>query len=344
VLSQHLQYALERDVVGQKRAVHAMVRTVTLGWSGLASRDQPLGVYLFVGPSGTGKTHLARSLTHLLHGPDRHVAVADCVQLGGRNEWGSLVRQLEPHFRHAVPGLGGHVVAMEPLSVLLVERLERAKPEFVQALVTAIETGYLTLSDGKTASLQGSIVIMTSGLCAREIYDAGRQEIGFSGSADLAETEKAKVYQLCAQAAEKLWGKDVMAHLDDLIVFHRLRERDLPFILRRLLLELNVRIGTRGIHCDLEPGAASFLLERGLRFLRHGGWALLKAFRRFVTFPVADLVNSHKLGAGDRVVVTRETADRLCFRIVPGKNEPTATAEAESLPEGRVPVTFAPEG
>jgi ATP-dependent Clp protease ATP-binding subunit ClpC len=339
VLSQQLQYALEREVVGQKRAVHAMVRTVSLGWSGLASHDQPLGVYLFVGPSGTGKSHLARSLTHLLHGPDRHLAVADCVQLGGRNEWASLVRQLEPHFRLAVPGLGGQVLAMEPLSVLLVERLERAKPEFVQALVTAIETGYLGLSDGKTASLKHCIVVMTSGLCAREIYDAGRQEIGFSGGSDLAETEKAKVYQLCAQAAEKLWGKEVMAHLDDLIVFHRLRERHLPFILRRLLVELNHRIGARGLTCELEPTAAAFLLERGVRFLRHGGWALLKAFRRFVTFPVADLVNSRKLAAGDRVVVSRETDERLCFRIVPGDAERAAPAESESLAAGRVPVT-----
>jgi len=316
-----------------------MVRTVSLGWGGLANQDQPLGVYLFVGPSGTGKTHLARSLTRLLHGPDRHLAIADCVQMGEVNDWSALVRQIEPHFRHAVTGLGGRVLGMEPLSVLVVERLERAKPEFAHAIVTAVETGCLTLSDGKTGSLHGCIVVLTSNLCAREIYDAGRQEIGFSGSADLAESEKANVYQLCAQAAEKLWGHDVMSHVDDLIVFHRLRERHLPFILKRLVLELNQRIGKRGITCELDPGAASFLLERGVRFLRHGGWALQKAFRRFVMFPVADLVNSNKTASGDGILVERGSEERLCFRIVSGN--PQSMVPEPDLPcDGTIPVAF----
>jgi ATP-dependent Clp protease ATP-binding subunit ClpA len=155
--------------VGQPRPLASIVRTLTVALAGLANPVSPLGIYLFVGPNGTGKTHTARCVAKLVHGDPRKLVVIDCLQLAGRDDWGSLLRQLAPHPRFPVPDQGESVVSMGPLSVLLVEHLEWARPEMVQALVTAIETGHLMLPDGKCGSLSGCLVLMTSNLCAKEI-------------------------------------------------------------------------------------------------------------------------------------------------------------------------------
>jgi len=315
VLSLDIRCALEREVVGQSRPVHTIVRTLTVSLSGLAHPASPLGIYLFVGPTGTGKTHLARSVAKLLHGDPRRLAVLDCIQIGGPDDWTALTRRLAPYFHHPAAGGGGGAASMGPLSVLLIEHLECARPDLVQALLTALESGYLMLPDGRCGSLAGCLVLLTSSLCAREIYDAGRQEMGFSAAREMPETERARIYQSVCAAAEKLWGPDFLGHLDDLLVFHRLREDDLPFILRRLILQINERLAPRRISCELEPDAARFLLARGAAFLRNGAWTLARVVRRFVLFPVADLVHAGGLPPDSRIRVALDLEDRLRFDV-----------------------------
>lgn len=312
-----LQWALEHEVVGQPRAIQALARAVTITRSGLANPERPAGIYLFVGPSGTGKTHLARTLARQLHGDARHLAVVDCGQLAGRSEWPALIWQLLAHFCHPAPGSGGNLLAMAPLSIVLLERPEQARPEFVPTLVAAVEAGYLPLPDGRYGSLRGCLVLLTSSLCAREIHEAGRQEIGFSRAADLEDSTKARIYQQCTTAVEKLWGADFLNHLDDLIVFHRLSEAHLPLILRRLVGELNRRLAGARITCDLAPAAANFLLARGSRFLRQGAWVLVKSFRRFVVAPIAERINAGALPAGSRVLVGLDGDTRLSLAVAP---------------------------
>ena len=336
MLSLSLQSDLEREVVGQPRAVHTVTRAVSIACSGLANPESPVGIYLFVGPSGTGKTHLARSLARRLHGSTGQLAVADCMQISGRQEWATFVRQIAPHFRVPVPGSQGQLVAMAPLSILLVERLESARPEFVHGLVSALECGNLALPDGRCGTLRGALVLLTSSLCAREINEAGRQEIGFTRATDLEESERARIYQQCFSAAEKLWGPDLLCHVEDLVVFHRLRAPHMPLILERLVGELNRRLASAGISCEVDGEASQFLLGRASRFLKHGAWVLVKAFRRFVVFPVADMVNSRAIPRGHRVLVGRESADRLRFTVRAARG-----TERQAPPGGLTPVLIA---
>lgn len=319
MFSLNLQTALERELVGQPRAVHTVVRAVAVALGGLGNPDGPVGVYLLVGPNGTGKTELARSLARQVHGTTERLVVVDCGQLGSRHELETLTRQVATHFRHPYPMPAGQMLGMAPLSILLVEHVERARPEFIQGLLAAFGTGYLVLPDGSRGSLRGSLVLLTSNLCSREIHDAGKQEIGFSHrGGDLEESEKARVYQLCVSAAERLWGSDLLGRLDDLIVFHRLSESHLHMILRRMVSELNRQLAPHGMSCELQPEAEEFLLDRGSRFPRHGAWVLVRVFRRFVVFPLADLAQTGCLVPGSRVRVERESPQRLCLSVAPG--------------------------
>lgn len=304
MLSVSIQRALESEVVGQPRAVEALVRSVTIAHSDLSGREAPVGMFLFLGPSGTGKTHIARSLARVLHGDTERLAVVDCVQLEQQDDWQELVRRISPHFRYPVPGHGEQVRAMAPLSVLLIEHLEAVRSEFAQALVAAFETGRVALPDDAAGSLRGCIVLLTSRLCGREIFGEDRQEIGFSpASGDMEERERARIYDSCCESVELAWGTDFLGHLDDLIIFHRLQERHLPPILERFVTELNRKLAEHQVRVELEETATRFLLDRGARFLQHGAWYLGKVFRRFVLFPTADLASSDRLRPGSRISV-----------------------------------------
>ena len=117
MLSLNIQRALEREVIGQPRAIHTLVRAATIGRSGLGGDDTPAGMFLLLGPTGTGKTHMARSLAHVLHGNTDRLAVVDCVQLQNHDDWQELAGQLAPRFSHPVAGHGNQLRAMPPLSI-----------------------------------------------------------------------------------------------------------------------------------------------------------------------------------------------------------------------------------
>lgn len=315
MLAKKLTTALEADIVGQRRAIEALVRSVTIAQSGLADSDAPAGMFLFLGPSGTGKSHAARTLTRVLHGDLERLLVVDCVQLEEQGNWQELVRQMAPHFRESVPGHGEQLRAMAPMSVLLVEHLEAAGTDFAQALVSAFEHGRVSLADGVAGSLRNCIVVMTSRLCAREIYGEDRAEIGFcSPSGEIAESEKARIFGLCCDVVERAWGSDFLGHIDDLIIFHRLRDNQLPLILQHFVDALNRRLSAAAIRVDLSDAARDFLVRRGARFLDHGAWYMEKVFRRFVLFPVADMASADALSCGGRIDISL-VGERLCFQV-----------------------------
>jgi len=269
----------------------------------------------------------------LVHGSTERLIVANCIQTGDQNGLDVLTRQLAPHLRRVGAGHPRRPQTRQPFSILLVEHLESANPAVVRGLVAALDAGQMMLPDGDYGSLAGCLVLMTTDLCAHEIYETGRKEIGFSsGSADLEESEKASIYRLCVGAAEKAWGSEFLAHLDDLIVFHRLAEPHLPLILRRLLAEMEQRLASREIGCRLGPAAEAFLVARAALFLHQGAWGLLKVFRRFVVFPIADLVHSGRVEAGGRIHIDLDGGDRLKFTVLRDDAVPGTAVAADTDP------------
>jgi len=338
VLSIDLQQSLEREVIGQPRAVHTLVRAATIGRSGLGGREAPVGMFLFLGPSGTGKTHSVRSLARVLNGDTDALVVVDCIQFQSQEDWQELLCRIAPRFRYPVAGYGNQVRSMAPQSVLLFEHLEALRPEFVQALLSAFESGRVALPDGAYGSLRGCQVVMTSRICGREIFGDDRPEIGFSHTgAEMEESEKARIYDLCSDAVERYWGNDFLGHLDDLVIFHRLREAHLPQILARFVVDLNRQLAARGVQIDLDAEAREFLLSRGARFLQHGAWYLGKVFRRFVLFPTADLASSDRLGSGSRIHV-QGAGDRLNFTV--SDDGPTEGIESDAPARIHVPIRW----
>jgi ATP-dependent Clp protease ATP-binding subunit ClpC len=309
MFSDIVKAALEAEVIGQPRAVHGVVRGVTWAASGMSRDDGPLCTYMFMGPSGTGKTHLVEVLARTLHGDSRRMAVADCTYSGQGDPWTSFVAQFANLFAVPRPDDPWSVLEAPPLSILLIEYLERARPEVIKTLAAALETMQLTLPEGRRGSLRNCLVFITSALCSREILDAAGARIGFSGSGE-DETEQARIYKQCSDAAHQQYGTNMMARMDDLIVFHRLQESHKAEILDRLIATLNAWLRPRKLRCEVHPEAREFLLERGRRNLAMGARELLRAHRRFVEFPLADLVISGRVPAEGLVVVDHRPPEK----------------------------------
>ncbi|MDX1387643.1 MAG: AAA family ATPase [Acidobacteriota bacterium] len=332
--------ALEKEIAGQAYAVNSVVRGVVRAVSGLVPREGPLCAYMFMGPTGTGKTHLVHTLARILHGDDRRTVVADCTHFAHGDPWMAFVGQLTPVF--TVPRMENKwsVLDAAPLSIVLIEYLERGPKEVTKALAAALETGQLTLPEGRRGSLRNCLVFMTTGLCAKEILDEAPQ-IGFSGSEeghDEHEDRLEKLFKLGRTTARETFGTDLMGRLDSLILFHRLEPEHLDAILDRLNDNLNHWLGGRGLRCEMRPSAREFLLERGRRELRAGARDLVRAHRRFVEFPVADLLISGQIPAGGHVIVDRDTGDdHLHFTVEPRQVDSTSGFPETGLRE--IPVS-----
>ena len=315
--SEELVRGLSREVVGQPRAVGTVARAAVLAKAGFPSDCGHQGPLLLVGPTGTGKTHLARSLARTLHGGLSNLIVVDCVQFAQGEEWPSFLKQVAPHFARPSQGVANPVASIAPSSVLLVEHLEWCRPEFVQMFTQALKEGTLLLPSGGCGWLSGTVVLFTTRLCSGEILDSTPSSIGFTPAGHDPEVhEKARIFQACASVLERRWGADAMAAIEETVVFHRLRLEHLPSILGLLLDRLTARLAPAGSGCVLDAAARDFVVSRGSRNLQHGAWWLVRAFRRFVDFPVADLILANRIPPGAWLVATHEEGeDHLRFHL-----------------------------
>jgi ATP-dependent Clp protease ATP-binding subunit ClpC len=217
---------LGHEVAGQTRAVHGVVRGITRVVSGMTPREHTICSYLFMGPSGTGKTHLVQAVARALQGYRPRTVVADCTHYVHGDPWTNFAAQLAPLF---APRPGSDLLESPPLSIVRIEYLERGPEELFKALASVLETGHVILPEGRRGTLRNCLIFMTSGLCTREILDEA-SPIGFSGAPDDDEQED-RIHGTCRDKAQETFGRDLVARLDQLIVFHRLTAQQLEEIL-----------------------------------------------------------------------------------------------------------------
>ena len=341
MFSESLKESLYHEVVGQSRAVENVVRGVTRMMSGLTPSERSWCAYLFMGPPGTGRAHLVRTLARVLHG-DEFVFTLDCNPAGHADPWACFLEQLAPLFARqeaeAAGGLPPGGGPRRPPSVILVQDLERAPKTFFLPLARLLETGQLSLPGGRRGRLHDCILILTSSLCTAEILEDGR--IGFAGGAtrDNGDEEDDAIFRICHTEAENTFGLDLLAQIDNLIVFRRLELEHLAKVLERHFERMNRWLhatGSPGSWCELLPSARDFLLERGMRQKLLGARDLILAHRQEVEFPLGDLLLSGRLPGGSRVRVAHEDgAEHLHFTIEPPEPflDPVESAEGEEIP------------
>jgi len=331
MFSDVLKAALEREIAGQPAAIASAVRGTTRVMSGLTPRERSWCAYMFMGPSGTGKTQLVRTLAQTLHGEARGLYIADCTHFVHSDPWTAFAAQLAPMFSSPRLFDTGSVFEAAPFSVLLIEYLERGRKEISKALTAALDTGRLALPGGRLGSLDQCLVFITTSLCSREILEESSR-IGFQGGLD-AGLEDDRISKTCRTQAEEQFGEDLVNRLDALVVFHRLQEEHVGEIFDRRFDRLNRWIDERGFHCDLLPPARRFLLERSRGDTKLGARELVRVFRRYLEFPVADLMISRRIPSGGLVIIDHTPGEEhLHFTVT---QHPSARDRSPSIHASR---------
>ncbi|HEX4825944.1 MAG TPA: AAA family ATPase [Candidatus Polarisedimenticolaceae bacterium] len=331
MFSDVLKAALESEIAGQPAAIASAIRGTTRVMSGLTPRERSWCAYMFMGPSGTGKTQLVRTLARTLHGEGRGLFIADCAQFMHGDPWWAFSAQILPMFSQPRFEDGGALLEAPPFSVVLIEYLERGRKEIGKALTAALDSGRLTLPGGRLGSLRGCLVFITTSLCSREILEES-PKIGFAGATGPG-LEDDRVLQMCRAEASEHFGDDLVNRLDGLVVFHKLHDEHLREIFDRRFERMNRWILSRGFRCELEPAARAFLLERSKGDAKLGARELVRVFRRHLEFPVADLMISRRIPSGGIVRIDHvESEEHLHFTVMPSPAVATTASPRTHAP------------
>ena len=334
--AQELAEQLLRKIIGQDTAVHELVDLYQVFRAGLATSGQPVGNFLFLGPTGSGKTRLIEAAAEILFGDARAVIKIDCAEFQHSHEIAKLIG--------SPPGYLGHrethpLITQEALvqyhtetlklSFLLFDEIEKASDALWQLLLGILDKATLTLGDNRRVDLSQTMIFLTSNLGAVEMGKLWSGGIGYRSSDALTADEfDAEIDRVASEAARRRFSPEFINRIDKIVVFRMLRAEHLEQILDIELDMVQKRIldsaAQRPFVFGLTQGARAFLLREGTD-LKYGARHLKRAIERHITCPLANLVATEQVSVGDCVRIDYdERAACLIFSeekeraIVPG--------------------------
>jgi len=332
--SEDLTALLSRKVVGQPAATKLIVPYIQMFQAGLAPEGRPVGVFLLLGPTGTGKTKTVEALADVLHGSEKNVLKVDCGEFQMEHEVAKLLG--------APPGYLGHretqpmlnqqklsAVTSEKcgLSLVLFDEIEKAAPSMSRLLLGILDKGVLRLGDNTTVNFEKSLVFLTSNLGAREMLHEISPEFGFQPVADGQRPDlTGKLQSIGLAAVRKRYSPEFVNRIDCIITYQPLSPEALSAILELNMADLqnhvNTRLGNRSFTLDISADARRFLLEKGSS-AEYGARELNRTIHRFLTQPLATLVATNQVSPGAKVVVdVAEARDKLNIQSI--EAEPAA--------------------
>ncbi len=301
-----LESELHRRVVGQDRAVSAVAAAIRRGRVGLKEPDRPVGVFLFLGPTGVGKTELCRALAAALFGSEDAVLRFDMSEYMEKHAVSRLVGSPPGYVGHEEGGQLTGQVRRRPWSVVLFDEIEKAHDDIQNILLQVMEDGQLTDGQGRKADFRNTVVVMTSNIGARKIVSKA-PPMGFAGGESDAKRREEVMAELKGR-----FKPEFLNRLDEVILFDRLEREDLEQIAGKLLGGVRGRLSALGVGLESEPGAVALLADTGAE-REQGARPIRRAVRRRVEEPAADLLLSERVRAGDTLCLAVED-EKLVLR------------------------------
>ncbi len=315
-----LEEQLHERVVGQEEAVTAVAEAIRRARAGLSDPNRPIGSFLFLGPTGVGKTELARTLAEALFGDEAAMVRIDMSEFQERHTVSRLVGAPPGYVGYEEAGQLTESVRRRPYSVLLLDEIEKAHPDVFNILLQILDDGRLTDSQGRTVDFKQTVIIMTSNMGAERIQAHTRREESFE---DLKDD--------MMQILKNHLRPEFVNRIDEIIVFRALDESQIGEIARLLLDRTVRRMRAQGIEVEFTEGAIALVAEEGFD-PEFGARPLRRTIQRRVDNELANKVLSGSLNPGDRVVVgADEEARGLTFEVVEGgaREEEPVAGEAE---------------
>jgi ATP-dependent Clp protease ATP-binding subunit ClpC len=315
----HMEERIHQRVIGQDEAITAVSDAIRRGRSGLKDPKRPIGSFIFLGPTGVGKTELARSLAWFLFDDEEALVRMDMSEYMEKHTVSRLIGAPPGYIGYEEGGQLTEIVRRRPYRVILFDEIEKAHPEVFNILLQILEDGRLTDGHGRTVDFKNTVIIMTSNLGSQEFQ---RQSIGFRRG-DESKSDRQRRKSAVESALKQTFRPEFLNRIDEIIIFDELTEEQLHQIVELMLKEIQERLDERKITASLTPEAKSWLASEGFDPL-YGARPLRRALQRSLESPLSKRILQGEFQEGDHILVERG-ADGLIFT----KGSATLTASGK---------------
>ncbi|HEX5247133.1 MAG TPA: ATP-dependent Clp protease ATP-binding subunit [Gaiellaceae bacterium] len=337
-----MEEELHKRVVGQEEAIVAVSKSIRRARAGIKDPKRPTGSFIFLGPSGVGKTELGRTLAEFLFGDEDSLIQVDMSEYMEKHSVSRLVGSPPGYIGYDEGGQLTEAVRRKPYSVVLLDEIEKAHPDVFNILLQILEEGKLTDAQGRRVDFRNTIVIMTSNIGAASI--SKNQSFGFS-IGDESGLSYDEMKSRVMGELKKVFRPELLNRIDEIIVFHKLAKEEIKSIIDlRGLKHLREQMAARGVTVELTEEAKDLLVEKGYDPAM-GARPLRRAIQRFIEDPLADYVLGRQLEEGSTVLVGRKAGaegadgDEVDITFIPGEvtpekvtvppDEPAATEDSD---------------
>jgi ATP-dependent Clp protease ATP-binding subunit ClpC len=316
-----MEDALHGRIVGQRDAVTAVSRAIRRSRAGLKDGRRPVGSFIFLGPTGVGKTELARALAEYLFGDENALIRVDMSEYMEKFSVSRLLGAPPGYVGYEEGGYLTEKVRRRPYSVVLFDEIEKAHPDVFNMLLQVLDDGRLTDSVGHVVDFKNSILIMTSNLGTSFI--GKRTAPGFLAEGDDASHDRMKDKVL--EELKRAFRPEFINRIDDIIVFHSLSKEDITAIVRMMVARINTQLADKSIRIEPTEAALELLVQKGFD-ATYGARQLRRTLQKHVEDPLAEAIVRGQFGDGARIEVDAE-GENFVFRAIETAEPPLALAE-----------------
>jgi ATP-dependent Clp protease ATP-binding subunit ClpC len=319
-----MEEELHKRVVGQEEAIVAVSKSIRRARAGIKDPKRPTGSFIFLGPSGVGKTELARTLAEFLFGDEDALIQVDMSEYMEKHSVSRLVGSPPGYIGYDEGGQLTEAVRRKPYSVVLMDEIEKAHPDVFNILLQILEEGKLTDAQGRRVDFRNTIVIMTSNIGAASI--SKNQSFGFSVG-DESGLSYDEMKSRVMGELKKVFRPELLNRIDEIIVFHKLDKDEIKTIIDLLLKRLREQMATHEVSVELTEEAKDLLVDKGYDPAM-GARPLRRAIQRYIEDPLADYVLGRQLEPGSTILVGRKAGaegadgDEVDITFIPGEVTP----------------------
>ncbi len=312
----NLEETLHQRVIGQTEAVTAVAKAIRRGRVGLKDPKRPIGSFIFLGPTGVGKTELSKALAESLFGDENAMIRIDMSEYMEPHSVSKLIGSPPGYVGFDEGGQLTEKVRRKPYCVILFDEIEKAHPDVMNMLLQILEDGRLTDAQGRTVSFKNSVIIMTSNVGARLITDS--KTLGFSNNSEDKETDEQKKYEETKKAVlqelKKEFRPEFINRVDEIIVFHKLTDKEIESIIDIMLKEVIKRMEDNNIEIKIDKSVKELIAKKGID-KAYGARPLRRTIQNVVEDKLAEEILDGKIKPGDKAKISAKN-DEILIKIM----------------------------
>ena len=322
-----MEEELHKRVIGQDAAIHAVSQAIRRTRAGLKDPKRPSGSFIFLGPSGVGKTETAKTLAEFLFGDETAMVQLDMSEYMEKHTVSRLVGSPPGYVGYDEGGQLTEAVRRKPFSVVLFDEIEKAHPDVFNTLLQILEDGRLTDAQGRTVDFKNTVIIMTSNLGTADLRKAN---VGFVKADDAVTYERMR--SRVHEELKRSFRPEFLNRIDEVIVFHELSQDEVTEIVDLLIKRVQNQLEGQGLGLELTPGAKLLLAKKGYD-PSLGARPLRRAIQRFIEDPLSEKILWKEFHAGETIIVD-VADDEITFRTIEGFEPPPVELAGSGSTEG----------